>query len=758
MSRDKPVSMRVKKKESASEETFEEKSKPQKKAILQDQKERDIVEENYWYSVLDGFRLLMDIRTRRLTPTKYNPTHTERISAYTENQEGIFIADPYHVSNFDKSFSDDVNRLIHGRGHQKGWQLPESPKTIIIPLLAGGHWRSIRIEIDYSTGNASILWSDPFGKGGFSKALKDRLLPSIKKNIDKLLRHNNEEIGLDEIQQCEKEFDQQGRGLNGSDCGPITFQNIWDYTTPHLRNPNLAYGYKYYSIGDHRSKKHAQQMYEMRSLHIQVLRYYGERLDAGYSSFPKMEKSYMDKMRQDLLGDKLTGSNPESDIMERIAALDPLHIEYLFTVLDHERRKSGAYEEAELEEGYVRVAEMFSFNKAALYTPARQRRYDHMAYMVEGWDVCGSACFDGESLLIATNKRDKPADPEKLKKGKRYSLSFQEGSEDEKESSFVAEEKASEEPVVLSKHPLIKMVTAYLQTVTKYGKRMRDDKGSYDQLKAELNEILEGVIEKAVQYLPEESNQENFKTAIEKMTDSILASYLEPESGKALPRKLCEALERGKVKVLESGPDKLGRPVHAELRVLNDLITSGKFDKGGPFYIGISKKCCRTCENLIDAVNEVMGNKIEKVQVRDVGHGSYYPAAVPDFLDPEKSRLSPAIREQIELNFRKKMKAEPSEELGGIFGREAERVGSSEHAPRSPSPPFAFATSDIWSKRVGDEKSKESREQRKRKPSSSKDDSDVDKFKPKKGKKKQGQWRNLAREGAKEKDAQLDRR
>ena len=65
---------------------------------------------HYWYSVEDGHVLLMNIRKRHFTfENAVKPG--EEYSAFRENKEGIFIADPYSIENFAQYFEDDIKRI-----------------------------------------------------------------------------------------------------------------------------------------------------------------------------------------------------------------------------------------------------------------------------------------------------------------------------------------------------------------------------------------------------------------------------------------------------------------------------------------------------------------------------------------------------------------------------------------------------------------------------------------------------------------------
>src|SRR5690606_36304577 len=107
------------------------------------------------------------------------------------------------------------------------------PNLLILPLLASGHWRCVRIKINYIEKKASILYSDPYGQESFSDELILKLEPKLRETINKLISaYLAAEYTLPEnrIITYKKTFDQQGQEVNGYDCGPIRFKNIEYYT------------------------------------------------------------------------------------------------------------------------------------------------------------------------------------------------------------------------------------------------------------------------------------------------------------------------------------------------------------------------------------------------------------------------------------------------------------------------------------------------------------------------------------------------
>ena len=104
----------------------------------------------YWYSIGDGFRLLIAIRKDKLIYVKNDgdqyPTKVvgEEYSSTRENKKGVLITDPYYIDNFETQLIDDIRTITNAHDYdeygidQKTKNNPWSlmPKLIIIPLLS----------------------------------------------------------------------------------------------------------------------------------------------------------------------------------------------------------------------------------------------------------------------------------------------------------------------------------------------------------------------------------------------------------------------------------------------------------------------------------------------------------------------------------------------------------------------------------------------------------------------------------------------
>lgn len=201
----------------------------------------------YWYSIADGFRLLIGIRKQWLRYQISNETIYpvkalgEEFISTRENHHHIFIADPYITDNFAISLADDMATIMGthiGDMANKNNRWQHMPTLLILPVLTGNHWRIIRVQIDYKARAVSILWDDPFGKEAFDSRLKKMFLNSLIENVKFLFKI---QINADplSIEQCEKMLDQQAAG-NGWDCGVIAFSNVADYTNNQILNRQFA--------------------------------------------------------------------------------------------------------------------------------------------------------------------------------------------------------------------------------------------------------------------------------------------------------------------------------------------------------------------------------------------------------------------------------------------------------------------------------------------------------------------------------------
>lgn len=218
--------------------------------------EHGINDSHYWYSVSDGFRLVLWLRQKYLNYDGQTDAKAgEEYTYFRENNNRILITDPYHSDNFSGYLNDDINRIIATDDFIGQSKWTGMPTTIIIPLLSGLHWKTIKIEINYDNKTASILFDDPYGKGAFSESSKSDIKQILKDKIAKLisLETNDEDFdpNSNDIQEIEKEIDQQGHGENSWDCGSITFSNIEDYVKATVNATELVYSIPLCNSSEH---------------------------------------------------------------------------------------------------------------------------------------------------------------------------------------------------------------------------------------------------------------------------------------------------------------------------------------------------------------------------------------------------------------------------------------------------------------------------------------------------------------------------
>ena len=179
--------------------------------------EHGVDNDRYWYSILDGFRLLLSIRKKYLFYMD-SMSHSypfkapgEEFSYYRENRYHVLVANPYITEKFTESFGDDIKTITGTHSLEniaKNHRWSHMPTLLVLPILTSNHWRAVRITIDYVKHNINILWDDPFGKNHFSEAIRKILLPCIidqvKLLFDNQLQKQNSTFA---VMQLEKVLD-----------------------------------------------------------------------------------------------------------------------------------------------------------------------------------------------------------------------------------------------------------------------------------------------------------------------------------------------------------------------------------------------------------------------------------------------------------------------------------------------------------------------------------------------------------------------
>ena len=282
---------------------------------------------HYWYSIMDISILLMYLRKEILEYRSDVVNFANEVaSPVRENNQMVFIADPYHDENFENYLNDDINIILGICEQQERnrffWY--RMPKILIIPVLSGLHWRSIIIVINYETNTVNIMWDDPYGNFPFQ--LRINLLSPILSNILKLIKKNNwlrpECNTVDETElinfnynEYQNENDQQGRGSNGWDSGPITVINISDYLHHYLMKGNITnvvyyleqYD-KYYQI------YHENLMLSIRANHLQQYCIINKN-NSVKTRTRIADNSVIDKLNESMESISLNDSSSNSDMM-----------------------------------------------------------------------------------------------------------------------------------------------------------------------------------------------------------------------------------------------------------------------------------------------------------------------------------------------------------------------------------------------------------------------------------------------------------
>jgi ankyrin repeat protein len=327
----------------------------------------------YWYSVEDGFRLILWLRQHYLSYNKTVEANSgEEFVAFRENDNRILVTDPYYVDNFKNYLSDDIARVTATGefSHLAPWV--QMPTTILIPLLSGLHWRSVKIEINYLNHTTCIVYDDPYGPGYFPTSLKSMIEPIIRSNIEKLIKIQNKDDAYklikDDIQVYETPVDQQGHGENSWDCGPITFSNI---------ESHIKYGLgqtKEYIVPDYKDVRHKEIIQNIRT---------NDRIRYSEVSGVALNQLKIDAIEQHVeeikehQNQKLKKLNLDGHL--DISNLDPLEISIFFEILDNKRLfddkgKVGNYTQSEIEYAY-KVLQKSLTDQVISYNRVNDDRY-----------------------------------------------------------------------------------------------------------------------------------------------------------------------------------------------------------------------------------------------------------------------------------------------------------------------------------------------------------------------------------------------
>lgn len=225
--------------------------------------------------------------------------------------------------------------------------------------------------------------------------------------------------------------------------------------------------------------------------------------------------------------------------------------------------------------------------------PAQKRRFDSIGLLIQGGEKCGAACFDGTSLLLATNKNQPSATVTKIKDFLHFiaDSSYKLSRKSRENEGFDAEYKALKSTHKTKKEEIIQYMKDHVTLELHRGRKVT----TFDE---------------ALVY------REGFLKALNKVTQSIRHTYLHEKSDIVFPKAAVEAIRNNNIIILprpETKDNLEGQ--HAELRILQDLITRGKLKEKREYYLGISKRCCRECTHVMAAVNKVKADGIDDIFV-----------------------------------------------------------------------------------------------------------------------------------------------
>lgn len=290
--------------------------------------------------MLDGVRLTLWIRKENLSPKdllaeEVNGNDDEKYNALRENDERVFLTDPYYAYKFGSCLKDDIDK-ISVESSRTLWQ--QLPKIIIIPIVDGVHWRIVRIDIDYDAKKVHILFDDPYGQGKFPPDIKDVIIQSVTTEISKLI--NVQALALTEDDMTEKGIDQQGSGENIWDCGPIVFSNIRDYIRQYKENSEDT---KYF-INRFNEDGHDVLITKIRENDYQNYCKVIEvpideaRINLFKQSAKESRKAKINELKKQIDGELLSSS---------IEMLEGYYLDMFFMVLYNKRQAELAYHEKE---------------------------------------------------------------------------------------------------------------------------------------------------------------------------------------------------------------------------------------------------------------------------------------------------------------------------------------------------------------------------------------------------------------------------
>jgi hypothetical protein len=259
----------------------------------------------------------------------------------------------------------------------------------------------------------------------------------------------------------------------------------------------------------------------------------------------------------------------------------------------------------------------------------KYRRLDSIAWLLQGDDTCAACCFDGEELLVAHNSRPAGQYNDKFSSGnnkrevvkesmlfavvknelnKIAKLSY-------KVSQKIKDNSAVDDLLALSKGMEVK---SFQESKEEYKeevlKKLTKISKKYVKLDRAINQSIDVIWDSLLHTELHRTSiiyNESCERALYKIMRSIRDTYLDPGNNKNLDIEVANAIKSGEIRQVASRSEDTFRNTHAELILIDELIKKGKInikDNSNDvpsIYMGVSKRCCLTCEVAIKAVIEV---------------------------------------------------------------------------------------------------------------------------------------------------------
>jgi hypothetical protein len=236
--------------------------------------------------------------------------------------------------------------------------------------------------------------------------------------------------------------------------------------------------------------------------------------------------------------------------------------------------------------------------------PLQERRLDSIAWLIQGNDICGSAYFDGDKLLLATNKQEhSPIVTEVI------------------EHLYYVARKSEELKLQLDRDPPTVDYNIFKKKIDNSVNKLRDQ------------------IRKVNLYGTNDTFKKDVDGALNKVTDSIIASYLDPEGSTVVPPnkntaldpQLMDAIRKRNIEFVPGDLASNGKDIHAEMKLVQKLFEKRKVDKSSADrnpYIGVSKRCCVKCSAVIKSINTVITDVIREVIAIRGDQEGIFPAGI----------------------------------------------------------------------------------------------------------------------------------